>query len=95
MSIVEVVHRAPPTAHRVHPSSPAGLPQPLTGRELVVLTHLADGVTLEQIARELWVSRNTVKSQVRSLYRKIGVSNRVEALAWAESVGLSETLRTA
>jgi len=88
MSTVELVRHEPPVAHRMHPSSPAGLPQPLTGRELVVLTHLADGVTLEQIARELWVSRNTVKSQVRSLYRKLGVSTRADAVAWATSAGL-------
>ncbi|HEY8717172.1 helix-turn-helix transcriptional regulator [Pengzhenrongella sp.] len=60
---------------------------PLTRRELVVLARLADDVTLEQIASTLWVSRNTVKSQVRSLYRKIGVSTRAEAVAWAASTG--------
>ena len=45
-------------------------------------------VTLEQIATKLFVTRNTVKSQVRSVYRKIGVSNRAEAVAWARQAGL-------
>ena len=61
---------------------------PLTRRERLVLSHLAEDVTLEDIARTLFVSRNTVKSQVRSVYRKLGVSTRAEAIAWARSVNL-------
>lgn len=64
------------------------LVEPLTRRELVVLGHLSDTVTLEEIASTLFVTRNTVKSQVRSLYRKIGVSSRADAVAWAQTVGL-------
>ena len=44
--------------------------------------------TLEQIATLLFVTRNTVKSQVRSLYRKLGVSSRADAVAVARAVGL-------
>ncbi|BDZ42164.1 hypothetical protein GCM10025865_14630 [Paraoerskovia sediminicola] len=61
---------------------------PLTRRELVVLSHLSEDVTLEEIATTLFVTRNTVKSQVRSLYRKLGVSTRAGAVAWAEERGL-------
>ncbi|RYV51861.1 LuxR C-terminal-related transcriptional regulator [Pengzhenrongella frigida] len=68
------------------PATPAG--EPLTRRELVVLGNLSENVTLEEIASKLFVTRNTVKSQVRSVYRKIGVSTRAEAVAWAESAGL-------
>ena len=53
----------------------------LTRRERVVLAELAEDVTLEEIATRLFVTRNTVKSQVRSVYRKIGVSTRAEAVA--------------
>ncbi len=53
----------------------------LTKRELVVLSHLERDLTLEEIAGRLFVSRNTVKTQVRSLYRKLGVSTRAEAVA--------------
>jgi len=52
----------------------------LTRREQVVLARLDEDVTLEQIARELYVTRNTVKSQVRSVYRKLGISSRAEAV---------------
>ncbi|MEU2198547.1 LuxR C-terminal-related transcriptional regulator [Isoptericola sp. NPDC019482] len=60
----------------------------LTRRERVVLSNLSEDVTLEQIATKLFVTRNTVKSQVRSVYRKIGVSNRAEAVAWARQAGV-------
>ena len=60
----------------------------LTKREVVVLTHLTRERTLEDIARELYVTRNTVKSQVSSLYRKLGVSTRAEAIERAEQLGL-------
>lgn len=62
--------------------------EPLTTRERVVLAELAEDVTLEDIARRLFVTRNTVKSQVRSVYRKIGVSTRAEAVAWAKAAGI-------
>lgn len=61
---------------------------PLTRRERVVLANLSEEVTLEEIASKLFVTRNTVKSQVRSLYRKIGVSTRAEAMEWARAAGL-------
>ena len=60
----------------------------LTRRERVVLAELAEDVTLEEIATRLFVTRNTVKSQVRSVYRKIGVSTRSEAVAWAVEHGI-------
>jgi DNA-binding CsgD family transcriptional regulator len=61
---------------------------PLSSRERIVLAELTVGDTLEDIGRRLYVSRNTVKSQVRSAYRKIGVSTRAEAIAWVRAAGL-------
>jgi LuxR family transcriptional regulator of spore coat protein len=69
-------------------AAPATVSEPLTRRELVVLEHLSEDVTLEEIATTLFVTRNTVKSQVRSLYRKLGVSTRADAVAWAHAAGL-------
>lgn len=60
----------------------------LTRREIVILSHLDEYVTLEQIATALFVTRNTVKTQVRSIYRKLGVSTRAEAVAHGRRVGL-------
>lgn len=62
----------------------------LTRRERVILSNLSEDVTLEQIATKLFVTRNTVKSQVRSVYRKLGVSSRAEAVAWAHRAGLRQ-----
>lgn len=70
------------------PTTVSILGEPLTTRERVVLAELAEDVTLEDIARRLYVTRNTVKSQVRSVYRKIGVSTRAEAVAWATAAGI-------
>lgn len=60
----------------------------LTQRERVVMGELGEDITLEDIAARLWVTRNTVKTQLRSAYRKIGVSTRAEAVAWARAHGL-------
>ena len=60
----------------------------LTRRERVILSNLDEDVTLEQIATRLFVTRNTVKSQVRSVYKKLGVNTRAEAVACATAIGL-------
>lgn len=88
MSILELVPRPSQSTHSGTPPAARNAAGLLTARELVVLANLSEGVTLEEIARKLWVTRNTVKSQVRSLYRKIGVSTRGEAVTWAQQAGL-------
>jgi LuxR family maltose regulon positive regulatory protein len=53
----------------------------LTDRERAVLRLLASDLSLREIAGELYVSPNTVKTQTRSIYRKLQVSSRDEAVA--------------
>jgi LuxR family maltose regulon positive regulatory protein len=65
----------------------------LTPREEVVLRALASGDTFEAIARRLSVSVNTVRSQVRSVYRKLGVSSRADAVAIAARGGVLRMVR--
>lgn len=60
----------------------------LSPREREVLLELARGSTYADIAAELFVSENTVKTHVSSLYGKLGASRRSEALAAARSAGL-------
>ncbi len=60
----------------------------LTPREAAVLAELTRGLSLEEIGRELFVSRNTVKSQAASLYRKLRAGGRDEAVAKAGRMGL-------
>ena len=68
-------------------SALAGRNVSLTDRELAVLQLLPSMMSNEQIARELFVSVNTVKVHLKSLYRKLGVGSRREAVmagaAWA------------
>ena len=55
----------------------------LTPRELEILRHASQGLTNGQIARELWVTEQTVKFHLSNTYRKIGVTNRTEASRYA------------
>lgn len=60
----------------------------LTERERAVLGELASTPSLDVVAARLFVSTNTVKTQVRSLYRKLGVHNRDDAVVAAYRSGL-------
>jgi LuxR family maltose regulon positive regulatory protein len=61
---------------------------PLTPAELRVLRHLPTHLTYAEIAEQLFVSRNTVKTQAIAAYRKLGVTSRHEAVECARSIGL-------
>jgi DNA-binding NarL/FixJ family response regulator len=56
---------------------------PLTDRELEILRLVAEGYTNGRIARELWVTEQTVKFHLSNTYRKLGVANRTEASRYA------------
>jgi LuxR family maltose regulon positive regulatory protein len=62
---------------------------PLSTRERIVLDHIIAGHSARQISAQLRVSPNTIKTQVRSVYRKLGASNRHEAIERARSFGLT------
>ena len=62
--------------------------EPLTGAEHRVLDLLPTHHTEAQIAEHLYVSRNTVKTHVQSLYRKLGVCSRADAVERARDIGL-------
>jgi len=61
---------------------------PLSDRELTVVRYLASRLTYREIASELFVSTNTLKTHVQRIYRKLGVSSRMEAVAEARRLGL-------
>jgi DNA-binding NarL/FixJ family response regulator len=60
----------------------------LSAREIEVLEHAARGFTVGQIARRLALSPRTVETHLGNAYRKLGVRNRVQALARASGLGL-------
>jgi LuxR family maltose regulon positive regulatory protein len=64
----------------------------LTPAELRLLPLLSTHLSFREIAEQLFLSRNTIKTQAISLYRKLGVSSRSEALAEAQRLGLGERL---
>jgi DNA-binding NarL/FixJ family response regulator len=61
---------------------------PLTDRELEVLDLIAGGGTNREIAEALFLSPHTVKEHTSSLYRKLSVRNRAEAVQKAQRLGL-------
>jgi DNA-binding CsgD family transcriptional regulator len=63
-----------------------------TPREMEVLGAIADGLTNKLIARRLNISLHTVKFHVESLFRKLGVRTRTEALAKARERRLGNTI---
>jgi LuxR family maltose regulon positive regulatory protein len=70
------------------PAGPQPPLEPLSESELRVLRYLPTNLTAPEIARELYVSRNTVKAHMRSLYTKLVAHRRAEAVARARDLGL-------
>jgi len=72
------------------PETRAGASSGLTPAELRLLPHLSTHLSFREIGDRLHVSRNTIKTQAISVYRKLGVSSRSDAVAFAEDLGLVE-----
>jgi LuxR family transcriptional regulator, maltose regulon positive regulatory protein len=69
---------------RLRGSARSGPPgRPLTEGERTVLRLLGGTLSLREIGRELCLSQNTIKTHTRSIYRKLGVSTRHDAIAAA------------
>ena len=66
----------------------SGLIETLTVREAQVLVLLAEMCSTEEIARELFLSVNTVKTYVRGVLRKLAVNRRVDAVRRGRELGL-------
>ena len=72
----------------VEPAVVEELSEPPTAREREVLGLLGQGFSNKMIARELHISEHTVKFHISSLYAKLGVSNRAEAVSRGARHGL-------
>jgi DNA-binding NarL/FixJ family response regulator len=81
--------------HRYQPRVVAAADEdcPLTERELEILRLVAEGYTNGRIARELWVTEQTVKFHLSNTYRKLGVANRTEASRYAHVHNLTAAPR--
>lgn len=85
----ELIDRLPPEAD--YPDrEPVGfdLPEQLTEREQVLAQWLPTDLSMRAIAEKLCVSTNTVKTQAKSLYRKLGATSRSEAVERLEATGV-------
>lgn len=60
----------------------------LSNREMEILLELTKGATDREIARKIFASTTTVKSHIRSIFRKIGARNRTQAVAYVLKNGL-------
>ena len=84
--VTELISRAERRARAPRPR-PAAVEE-LSDREREVLRLLAAPLSQREIGNELYVSLNTVKSHVKSIFRKLGVANRSEAVRRARELGL-------
>ena len=80
----------PPCGHGAQVKAfPTGnLIEPLSQRELEVLHLMALGRTNKEIAQQLIVAPGTIKAHTASIYRKLDVANRTEAVARARQLGI-------
>jgi LuxR family transcriptional regulator, maltose regulon positive regulatory protein len=69
-------------------AEPRPLLEALSGSEIRVLRYLPTNLPASQIAGELYVSANTVRTHVRHLYAKLGTHTRAEAVVRARALGL-------
>jgi LuxR family maltose regulon positive regulatory protein len=77
---------SPPAPHVAPTPSPS--PEELSDAELRVIRYLPSNLTAPEIAAELYVSANTVKTHMRHIYAKLAAHNRTDAVERARQLGL-------
>jgi LuxR family maltose regulon positive regulatory protein len=86
--IIRTIERSP--AFVAQAAGPRrALPDPLRPQELKVLRYLASRLTQREIAAELYISINTMKTHVKAIYRKLDVGTRREAVERGRQFGLT------
>ena len=82
------IHEPEPDRSSETQDRQAGLIEPLSDRELEILRLLDLGLTNQEIATRLYISRHTVKAHTHNIYGKLGVNNRSQASARARALGI-------
>ena len=72
----------------IAPAPGDDLADPLTDRELEILSYLPSRLTNTELAQQCYVSVNTIKTHMAHIYRKLDAANRNEAIAKARQLGL-------
>ena len=86
--LVEVARTLTPAHRRIEGDSD------LTERELEVLRYLAEGLSKREVGKELFLSFNTIHSHTKSIYQKLRVSSREDAIARARELGALSNAQT-
>jgi LuxR family maltose regulon positive regulatory protein len=76
---------------RLAPTSGARILSALSPRETDILTLIAEGLSNKEIARSLYIGPETVKSHLKSVFTKLGVERRAQAVSRAQTLGLVTT----
>jgi DNA-binding NarL/FixJ family response regulator len=84
-----VISEPPPRARSTPGLDWPGRGEGLTDREAEVLALITQGMSNADVARLTYLSPNTVKSYIRSVYRKIGVGSRTQAVLWGVEHGFT------
>jgi LuxR family maltose regulon positive regulatory protein len=86
--LLDAREKAPEAAGRRHGGREQALIEPLSERERVVLRYLTSALSNVEIAAELYVSVNTVKTHIKSIYRKLETTGRRDAVRRARELRL-------
>ena len=89
--LIERIEKVRRTVEAPEPARAAavdGVIEPLSDRELGVLRLLRGDLTQREIGDELYIAASTVKSHIKSIYRKLGVGKRSHAITRAAELGL-------
>jgi DNA-binding NarL/FixJ family response regulator len=81
--LLEMALRELSETARAHTGAPRPESHSLTPQQKRVLTLIAEGLDNDTIAQTLSVSKNTVKTHVREIFQKLGVTDRTQAAVWA------------
>jgi DNA-binding CsgD family transcriptional regulator len=73
---------------RLASASPDQVRPKVTRRELEVLALVADGLSTREIAKQLWITEETVKTHIRRLHDRLGARTRAHAVAIAFRKGI-------
>jgi LuxR family maltose regulon positive regulatory protein len=86
--IAEVLAMLAGSKREPAPGEPVRLREPLTESETRVLRYLPTNLPVPEIAAELLLSPNTIRTHIRHLYEKLGAHRRTEAVEQARALGL-------
>jgi len=84
-----VISDAPPRARTAAGHDWPGRAEGLTDRESEILALITQGMSNAEVAELTFLSPNTVKSYIRTIYRKIGVASRTQAVLWGVAHGFT------